>query len=142
MQEDKEPLFDTVDTLEAILRVLPPMLGSLTFRVERMREAAGAHYATATDLADYLVRKGLPFREAHDVVSKTVRYALSEGKELGALGLEEFRRFSPLIDTDVHAAITVEASLGARAAVGGTAHEAVKRQVAEARELLSHGAGA
>jgi argininosuccinate lyase len=142
MQEDKEPLFDTVDTLEAILRVLPPMLGSLTFRVERMREAAGAHYATATDLADYLVRKGLPFREAHDVVGKTVRYALSAGKELGALGLEEFRRFSPLIDTDVHAAITVEASLGARAAVGGTAHEAVKRQVAEARELLSRGAGA
>jgi len=142
MQEDKEPLFDTVDTLEAILRVLPPMLGSLTFRVERMREAAGAHYATATDLADYLVRKGLPFREAHDVVGKTVRYALSEGKELGALGLEEFRRFSPLIDKDVHAAITVEASLGARAALGGTAREAVKRQVAEARGLLSRGAGA
>ncbi len=142
MQEDKEPLFDTVDTLEAILGVLPPMLGSLTFRVERMREAAGAHYATATDLADYLVRKGLPFREAHDVVGKTVRYALSAGKELGALGLEEFRRFSPLIDTDVHAAITVEASLGARAALGGTAREAVKRQVAEARGLLSRGAGA
>ena len=91
MQEDKEPLFDTVDTLEAILGVLPPMLGSLTWRVERLRGAAGAHYSTATDLADYLVKKGLPFRDAHEVVGKTVRYAMAHGKELGELALDELQ---------------------------------------------------
>ncbi|HET8575860.1 MAG TPA: argininosuccinate lyase [Methylomirabilota bacterium] len=139
MQEDKEPLFDTVDTLEAILGVLPPMLGTLTFRVDRMREAAGAHYATATDLADYLVRKGLPFREAHEIVGRAVRHALSQGKELEALSLEEFRRFSPLIEADVRRAITVDASLGARAVLGGTSHAAVKQQLAAARGLIATG---
>jgi len=142
MQEDKEPLFDSVDTLEAILRVVPPMLGTLTFKVERMRAAAGAHYATATDLADYLVRKGLPFREAHEVAGRTVRYAMTHGKELGELSLEEFRQASPLIDKDAYEAITVEASLRARAATGGTAPEAVRRQLAEAKELVARGTGA
>ena len=118
MQEDKEPLFDTVDTLEAIFRVLPPMLGSLTFRVDRMREAAGAHYSTATDLADYLVRQGLPFREAHEVVGKAVRHAITRGRELGDLPIEELRQFSPLIGRDVYAALTVEASLRARGGDG------------------------
>ena len=82
MQEDKEPLFDSVDTLEAILSVLPPLLGSLTFRTERMRQAAGEHFATATDLADYLVRRGLPFREAHEVVGRVVRHALDRARTL------------------------------------------------------------
>jgi len=139
MQEDKEPLFDTVDTLEAVLSVLPPMLATLTFRVDRMREAAGAHYATATDLADYLVRKGLPFREAHEIVGRTVRYALSKGKELDALSLDEFRQFSPLVESDVLRAITVDASLGARAVTGGTAHAAVKQQLAAARAVIAKG---
>ena len=137
MQEDKEPLFDTVDTLEAILGVVPPMLRTLTFRVDRMREAAGAHYSTATDLADYLVRKGLPFREAHEVVGRTVRYGLAHGKELGQLSLEELRQFSPLIEADVHQALTVEASLQARAVIGGTAPDAVKRALDLARELIA-----
>ena len=139
MQEDKEPLFDTVDTLEAVLRVLPPMLGSLTFRVERMREAAGAFYSTATDLADYLVRKGLPFREAHEIVGRTVRYGMAKGKELGELSLEELRPFSPLIEKDVHAALTVEASLRGRAVTGGTAPEAVARALAQARAQIAKG---
>ncbi len=139
MQEDKEPLFDTVDTLEAILQVAPPMVGTLTFKVERMREVAGAQYATATDLADYLVRKGVPFRDAHEIVGKTVRYGLGQGKELAELSLDEFRQMSPLIDEDVYAAITVEASLRARAAIGGTAPEAVRRQLEEARELIARG---
>ena len=95
MQEDKEPLFDTIDTLEAILRVVPPMLGSLTWRIERLRAAAAAHYSTATDLADYLVKKGLPFRDAHEVVGKTVRHAMAHGKELGELTLDELQSFSP-----------------------------------------------
>jgi argininosuccinate lyase len=139
MQEDKEPLFDTVDTLEAVLRVMPPMLRTLSFRIERMQAAAGAHYATATDLADYLVRKGLPFREAHEVVGRTVGYALARGRELGELAVEEFRQFSPLIDKDVHQALTVEASLQARAVIGGTAPEAVKRALAAARDFVVAG---
>ena len=136
MQEDKEALFDTVDTLEAVLRVAPPMLRSLTFRVERMREAAGANYSTATDLADYLVRKGLPFREAHEIVGRVVRHGIANKRELGEMSLEELRGFSPLIGADVHAALSVEASLAARAVTGGTAPEAVARAVAAARRLV------
>ncbi|MEK7713973.1 MAG: argininosuccinate lyase, partial [candidate division NC10 bacterium] len=135
MQEDKEPFFDSVDTLEAILGVLPPMLASLTFRTDRMRRVAGENFATATDLADYLVRKGLPFRRAHEVVGRVVRYALDEGKGLEDLGLAELRRFSPLFDGDVKDAITVEASLRARAVTGGTAPAAVRRALAQARAL-------
>jgi argininosuccinate lyase len=139
MQEDKEPLFDTVDTLEAIFRVLPPMLGSLTFRADRMRAAAGAHYSTATDLADYLVRQGLPFREAHEVVGRAVRHAITRGCELAELSLEELRQFSSRIGSDVYPALTVEASLRARAVLGGTAPEAVRRQLAQVKALLARG---
>jgi argininosuccinate lyase len=137
MQEDKEPLFDSVDTLEAILGVLPALLASLTFRTERMRAAAGEHYATATDLADYLVRKGLPFRQAHEVVGRVVRHALEAGRPLEALPLETLRRFSPLIESDVARALTVDASLRARAVTGGTAPEAVQRALAQARTLIA-----
>ncbi len=115
MQEDKEPFFDSADTLEAILTVLPPLLGSLTFRTERMRAAAGEHFATATDLADYLVRKGVPFREAHEVVGRVVRHALDTGKTLEAVSLDELRRFSDRFGADVAAALSVEAlAAGAR----------------------------
>jgi argininosuccinate lyase len=137
MQEDKEPFFDTVDTLDAMLGVLPPLLASLTFRTERMRAAAGEHYATATDLADYLVRKGLPFRQAHEVVGRIVRHALEAGRPLEALSLETLRGFSPLIEADVGRALTVDASLRARAVTGGTAPEAVQRALAEARALIA-----
>ena len=137
MQEDKEPFFDSVDTLEAIVGVLPPLLAALTFRTDRMRRAAGEHFSTATDLADYLVRKGLPFRQAHEVVGRVVRHALDEGKALEDLTLAELRHFSPLIDGDVKDAITVEASLRARAATGGTAPAAVRRSLALARTLIA-----
>jgi len=137
MQEDKEPFFDSVDTLEAVLGVLPPLLASLTFRTDRMRRAAGEHFATATDLADYLVRRGLPFREAHEVVGRVVRHALDAGKTLDGLTGEELRRFSSLFADDVGAAITVEASLRARAVTGGTAPEAVRRSLALARTLVA-----
>jgi argininosuccinate lyase len=135
MQEDKGPLFDTIDTLEAVFRVTPPMLLGLTFRLERMRDAAAASYSTATDLADYLFRKGLPFRDAHEAAGKTVRHAIAHGKQLDELTLEELRAFSPLVGEDVHAAITLEASLRARAVIGGTAPDAVRRQLALAREM-------
>ncbi len=136
MQEDKEPFFDSVDALEAILGVLPPMLASLTFRLDRMRQAAGEQFATATDLADYLVRKGLPFRDAHEVVGRVVRWALDAGKTLETVSLEELRRFSDRFASDVSAALTVEASLRARAVSGGTAPEAVRRQLVVARSFL------
>jgi argininosuccinate lyase len=137
MQEDKEPFFDSVDTLEAILGVLPSLLASLTFRTERMRQAAGEHFATATDLADYLVRKGLPFREAHAVVGRVVLHASRSGATLEGLSLEELRRFSPLIDADVTDALGVEASLRARSVTGGTAPAAVARALAQARALVA-----
>jgi argininosuccinate lyase len=136
MQEDKEPLFDSVDTLLAILGVLPPMLASLTFRTERMRAAAGENFATATDLADYLVRKGLPFRQAHEIVGRVVRHALERRVGLEQVPLEELRRFSELIGADVHQALSVDASLRARAVTGGTAPDAVRRALAQARELV------
>ncbi len=139
MQEDKEPLFDTVDTLEAVLRVVPPMLTTLRFQVERMRAVAGAQYSTATDLADYLVRKGMPFRLAHEVVGKAVRHGLAHDQELAEVPLDELKRLSPLIEADVFEAITVEASLRARAVVGGTAPDAVRRQIERARELVARG---
>jgi argininosuccinate lyase len=137
MQEDKEPFFDSVDTLEAILGVLPPMLASLTFRTDRMRQAAGEHFATATDLADYLVRKGLPFREAHEVVGRVVLHASRVGATLEGLPIEELRRFSPLIAADVKDALGVEASLRARAVTGGTAPAAVARALVTARALIT-----
>jgi argininosuccinate lyase len=136
MQEDKEPFFDSVDTLDAVLGVLPPLLASLTFRTERMRAAAGEHFATATDLADYLVRKGLPFRQAHEVVGKVVRHALERNVGLEAVPLETLRGFSPLIEADVREALSVDASLRARAVTGGTAPAAVARALAEARALV------
>jgi argininosuccinate lyase len=136
MQEDKQTFFDSVDTLEAVLGVLPPLLGSLTFHTERMRAAAGEHYATATDLADYLVRKGLPFRQAHEIVGKIVRHALERGIGLEAVPLATLREFSTLIEADVADALTVEASLRARAVTGGTAPAAVAKALAEARTLV------
>jgi len=137
MQEDKEPFFDSVDTLEAILAVVPPMIASLTFRTDRMRRAAGENFATATDLADYLVKKGVAFRQAHGLVGKVVRFCEAEGKPLDGLSLVELRRFSPLFQDDAKDALTVEASLRARAATGGTAPEAVRRSLALARTLIA-----
>jgi len=139
MQEDKEPLFDSADSLEAILAVLPPMLRSLRFHTDRMREAAGADYATATDLADYLVRKGLPFRQAHEVVGRVVSHAEKLGTPLEKLSLEELARFSPLFAPDAFDAISVEASLRARSVIGGTAPGAVARELAVARALTAEG---
>ena len=136
MQEDKEPFFDAVDTIDAILDVFPPLVDSLTFRTDRMRRAAGEHFSTATDLADYLVRKGLPFRQAHEVVGDRSPRRRPWHRPGCAL-LDELRAFSPLIGPDVHEAITVEASLRARAVSGGTAPEAVRRSLALARTLVT-----
>ena len=135
LQEDKEALFDTVDTLLATLQAFTGMIATLRFNVERMRQAASHGYLLATDLADYLVKKGIPFREAHGIVGELVQYAVQQGKELSQLSLEEYRRFSPRFDRDV-GSITLEASLASRAVAGGTAPQEVAKAIAAARKVL------
>jgi argininosuccinate lyase len=133
MQEDKEPLFDTIDTVKGSLKIFAEMIALMQVKVPQMRRAASRGYSTATDVADYCVRKGLPFRQAHEVVGKTVRYCIETGKEIDELTLEEFRKFSPLIDADIYAHVTLEASVNARTATGGTARVAVVQEIARAR---------
>ncbi len=136
-QEDKEPLFDTVDTLTASLRVFADMVGGIKVNVDAMRKAALEGYATATDLADYLVKKGLPFREAHEAVAQAVKFADGRGCDLSALKLAELQQFSPLVDKDVFAALTLEGSLKSRHHIGGTAPSRVKAAIAKARKAVS-----
>jgi len=136
-QEDKEPLFDTVDTLSMSLAVFAGMAGGITVNAEAMRAAALEGYATATDLADYLVKKGLPFREAHETVAQAVRHAETRGCDLSALPLEELRRFSPLIGEDVFEALTLEGSMSTRSHIGGTAPARVRAAISKARKALA-----
>ncbi|MGK2905663.1 MAG: argininosuccinate lyase [Desulfuromonadales bacterium] len=136
MQEDKEPLFDTIDTVRGSLKVFAEMIAEMAVNPERMRIAAARGFSTATDIADYLVRKGLPFRNAHEVVGKTVRYCIETGKDIPELTLEEFQKFSTAIDADIFDHITLEASVNARKATGGTARSAVEKELALARQAL------
>ena len=135
-QEDKEPLFDTVDTLVASLRVFSEMLGGIEVNAQAMRKAALEGYATATDLADYLVKKGVPFRAAHEAVAQAVRFAEGRGCDLAALKLPDLQQFSPLIGKDVFAALTLEGALKARSHIGGTAPARVKAAIAKGRKSL------
>ena len=135
-QEDKEPLFDTVDTLVDTLRIFADMAGGITVKPEAMRSAALQGYATATDLADYLVKKGLPFRDAHEAVALAVRTCEQKGCDLADLSLDELRAFSPLIGEEVHAVLTLEGSVAARSHVGGTAPEQVRAAIRRVRNQL------
>lgn len=135
-QEDKEPLFDTVDTLLGSLRAFADMMPHIQPKQEKMRQAAMQGFATATDLADYLVRKGLPFRDAHEVVGKAVALGVATSRDLSEMRLEELQNFSAVIDHDVFAVLTLEGSVSARNHFGGTAPEQVKLQVAAARALI------
>lgn len=137
LQEDKEPLFDAVDTVQMSLQVFAVMLSTARFNAERMHAAAGEAYSTATDLADHLVRRGVPFRTAHEQVGSLVGYCVENGKELFDLTIEEIKRFAPESADDVVSALTVEASVAARSATGGTALSEVKRQIEKARKLLA-----
>jgi len=137
MQEDKEPLFDTIDTVKGSLKVFADMIADMKVKGDNMRIAAARGFSTATDVADYCVRKGLPFRQAHEVVGKTVRYCVENGKDIPELSLDEFRRFSELIEEDIFDFVTLEASVNARRATGGTAREAVEREIARARDERS-----
>jgi argininosuccinate lyase len=135
-QEDKEPLFDTVDTLTVTLAVYADMLGGLAVNAEAMRAAALEGFATATDLADYLVRKGVPFRDAHESVARAVRSAAEQACDLGDLPLAALKAFSPSIEADVYAVLTLEGSVATRRHIGGTAPDAVREAVAQARVYL------
>jgi len=136
-QEDKEPLFDTVDQLKGCLKVFADMVPEITCNREAMRRAALKGFATATDLADYLVRKGVPFRDAHEVVGKAVALCVERGCDLADLTLEELRAFSDAIDEDVFDCLTLEGSVAARNHIGGTAPEQVRQAIARARERLA-----
>jgi argininosuccinate lyase len=135
-QEDKEPLFDTVDTLTDTLRIFVELVAGITVKREAMERAALRGYATATDLADYLVKKGLPFRDAHEVVAHAVKFAIQQGADLSALSLETLKGFNPTIEADVYDVLSLRGSLNARNVLGGTAPAQVRAQVARHRARL------
>lgn len=135
-QEDKEPLFDCVDTLTGSLLAFADMLPNIIPNVDNMRAATMKGYATATDLADYLVKKGLPFRDAHEVVGKAVGLGVSKGVDLSELSLDELQSFSPLIECDVFDCLTLEGSLTARNHIGGTSPNQVLSAIKRGRERI------
>lgn len=135
-QEDKEPLFDTVDTLTDTLRIYAEMMRGVSVKPENMRAAVLQGFATATDLADYLVKKGLPFRDSHEVVARAVRLAEEQQRELSELPLDILQSFSGLIEEDVYQVLSPEGSLHARNHIGGTAPAQVRAQVARWRQYL------
>jgi len=135
-QEDKEPLFDCIDTLKGCLRSYADMIPALQANKESMREAAMRGYSTATDLADYAVRKGIPFRDAHEIVGKAVAFGIQENKDLSELTLQELQQFSDIIEQDVFDVLTLEGSVNARDHLGGTAPAQVRKAVTAARSLI------
>lgn len=135
-QEDKEPLFDTIDTVKGCLRAFADMVPALESKKESMREAALRGFSTATDLADYLVRKGMPFRDAHEVVGKSVAYGIEQSKDLGEMSLEELVQFSDTIEQDVFDVLSLEGSVAARDHIGGTAPNQVRAAVKRGQTKL------
>ncbi|MFN2349379.1 MAG: argininosuccinate lyase [Thioalkalivibrio sp.] len=140
-QEDKEPLFDTVDTLAGSLRAFADMVPHIQVRAEAMRAAASRGFATATDLADYLVRRGMPFRDAHEVVGRAVRHGVETGRDLAEMSLQELQGFSGTIEQDVFEVLTLEGSVAARNLHGGTAPEQVLARIRAARANLAGSQG-
>ena len=137
-QEDKEPLFDIADTLLVTLQIYADMLGGIKVDKAAMRAAATEGFATATDLADYLVKKGMPFRDAHEVVALAVRHAADKGCDLADLALTELQKFSSQITEDVYGVLTLEGSLASRNHIGGTAPVQVKQAIQRARKALGN----
>ncbi len=136
MQEDKEPLFDTADTVTLCLSVFAEMLKGVVIHKDTMRRAAEDGFITATDLADYLVRKGMPFREAHEIVGRAVLRATELGRGLGTMALAEYKQLTPLIGKDVFSAISVEASVGRRTSQGGTAPRNLNKRLEALKKKL------
>jgi argininosuccinate lyase len=135
-QEDKEPLFDTIDNIKGSLRVFADMVPAIKVKPDNMREAARKGFSTATDLADYLVRKGVPFRDAHEIVGRAVNRGIELGKDLAEMSLKELQKFSKSIDQDVFDVLTLEGSVAARDHIGGTAPKQVAIAVAQAKQWL------
>lgn len=136
MQEDKEPVFDAIDTVKLCLPVFTDMLSTMKVKTEAMLQGAKGGFTNATDAADYLVKKGLPFREAHEVVGKMVAYALDHNKSLDQFRLEEFKACSPIFEQDVYDAISMETCVNGRSIVGGPAIETVKAAIAAGKAFL------
>ncbi|MDF2182638.1 argininosuccinate lyase [Neptuniibacter sp. CAU 1671] len=136
-QEDKEPLFDAIDTVKGCLRAFADMVPALEAKRDSMREAALRGFSTATDLADYLVRAGVAFRDAHEIVGKSVAYGIQTGKDLGEMSLAELQQFSDVIADDVFEVLTLEGSVAARDHIGGTAPNQVRKAVLRGREKLA-----
>jgi len=136
-QEDKEPIFDVLDTLRGCLRAFADMVPKLSVNREVMYASAKQGYATATDLADYLVNKGLAFRDAHEVVGSVVAYAIDKGKDLSDCKLQELQAFDRRIEADVFDVLSLEGSVNARNVIGGTAPQQVKIQIAACRKLIT-----
>jgi argininosuccinate lyase len=137
-QEDKEPLFDALDTVRDCLRAFADMIPAITSKKDSMYEAAKRGFSTATDLADYLVRKGIPFRDSHEIVGKSVAYGIEVEKDLSDMSLEELQQFSSEITADVFDVLTLEGSVAARDHIGGTAPNQVRKAVVTAKELLAN----
>jgi argininosuccinate lyase len=135
MQEDKEPAFEAADTLGASLCIFTDMIATCTFNREKMKAAAGAEFITATELADYLVRKGIPFREAHEITGRAVAYCVEHGCELQDLSLDTFRTFSSMIDDDLYAVLDPAGSIALKRTAGSTAPAEVQRQLELWRKL-------
>jgi argininosuccinate lyase len=142
LQEDREALFDTIDTLSDSLRVMAIVLRNIELDRKRARAAAISDFTNATDLADFLVRKGLEFRQAHEVIGRMVVYAIQNDKELHELTIDECRQFSPLFDHEIYTAISLESSLSRKSQIGGTAPDRVREELSKAKESLkSHREG-
>ena len=141
MQEDKEPIFDSVDTVRQCLTIFTPMLATMRVRTDRMRQAASAGFINATDCADYLTGKGLPFRTAYQITGALVARCIQEGTTLEALPLSVYREFSPCFDEDVYQAIDLDACVEKRRSYGGTAPASVQKQIASLRAQLGIAAG-
>ncbi len=137
MQEDKEPLFDTIATLNIALRIFPPMLRDMQVKRERVTETLEQGFMTATEVADYLVRKGVPFRTAHGVVGELVRYCIKNGKTLRSLTLDEYQQISPNFDEEVLTVVLPEAAVNSKNSAGGTAYQHVLASIRQAKEDLA-----
>jgi argininosuccinate lyase len=137
MQEDKPPVFDAADTLKASIPMLSNMLKAVTVKRERMAEAVRGGFMNATDAADYLVKKGLPFRDCHEIIGRIVLHCIGCGKAIEELGIDELRRFSPHFDDDIYEAISARACIKAKRSAGSASFDSVEKQIALAEARLA-----
>ena len=137
MQEDKEPIFDSIDTVKLCLPVFCDMIATMTVKKDNMLKGSKGGFTNATDVADYLVKKGLPFREAHAVVGRMVVYSIEHDKSLDDLTMDEFKEFSDISEDDIYNAISMETCVNDRKVIGGPAKEVVEKAIADAKEFLA-----